>query len=272
MTSSRGWPKRKFLSAFSTCSRRHLEGNRVKRLIWIISWSCLAVGVAVSLRAPRPAGATAIGPAYAALNADPPPGSSTEAKEPGEGVLIFEVKPDEVEIYLDDHYLGKASELRGRAQHGIRAGNRLVELRGGAERTFLQVVVPVNGTKIIRVAPVAPPAPTPAPASARSTATQPITAAACRARLDAWAATQSPKAEVTKSDIDRAIGEGCMDLILDQGMKDLDEALKLNRQAHAECTEKVNAWLDAHGMPRNTVMPLKDWQSIYKQVCPYLKL
>jgi len=129
----------------------------MKRRIWMISWLCLALGVALSLRAPRPAGGIAIGPAYAALNADPSPPSPAGPQEPGEGVLSFEVEPDDVEIYLDDHYLGKAGELRGRAVQSILAGNRLLELRLGRERTFLQVVVPVNGTKTIRVN-LAPPA------------------------------------------------------------------------------------------------------------------
>jgi len=155
-TSSRGHPKSKFLSVFSMYSRTHLEGNRVKRWIWMISWLCLAVGVALGLGAPRPAWGTAVGPAYAALNADPSPPSSAGAKEPGEGALSFEVEPDNVEIYLDDHYLGKAGELRGRALQGILAGNRLLELRLGRERTFLQIVVPVNGTKIIRLGPAEP--------------------------------------------------------------------------------------------------------------------
>ena len=128
----------------------------MKRWIWMISWSCLAVAVALSLGAPRPAGSTAIGAAYAALDADPSPPSSAGAKEPGEGMLSFEVEPDDVEIYLDDHYLGKAGELRGRALQGILAGNRLLELRLGRERTFLQVRVPVNGTKIIRLGPAEP--------------------------------------------------------------------------------------------------------------------
>lgn len=269
-TSRRGQPKSKFLSAFSMCSRTHLEGNRVKRWIWMISWSCLAVGVAVSLRAPRPAGATAIGPAYAALNADPPPGSSAEAKEPGEGVLNFEVEPDDVEIYLDNHYLGKAGELRGRALRGIRAGNRLVELRRGAERTFLQVVVPINETKIIRVAPVAAPASAPVPA--RSTATQPITLAACRARFDAWAATQSPETKISLSDIDRAIGEGCSDLMFHFDDEAFEKSQRAYKRELDKCTEKVGAWLEAHGMPRDTKMPLKDMQAIFRQVCPHLKL
>ncbi len=119
----------------------------------MISWSCLTVGVALGLGAPRPAGGTAVGTAYAALNADPSPPSSAGAKELGEGVLSFEVEPDNVEIYLDDHYLGKAGEFRGRALQGILAGSRLLELRLGRERTFLQVKVPVHGTKIIRLGP-----------------------------------------------------------------------------------------------------------------------
>jgi hypothetical protein len=66
------------------------------------------------------------------------------------------VEPDDVEIYLDEHYLGRAGELRGRTVEGILAGNRLLELRLGGERTFLQVVVPVNGTRTIRVNLAAP--------------------------------------------------------------------------------------------------------------------
>jgi hypothetical protein len=68
------------------------------------------------------------------------------------------VEPGDVEIYLDDQYLGRADELRGRPVEGIVAGNRLLELRWGADRTFLQIVVPVNGTKTIRLN-LAPPRP-----------------------------------------------------------------------------------------------------------------
>ncbi len=63
-----------------------------------------------------------------------------------------------MEIYLGEQYLGRAGELRGREVGGILAGNRLLELRRGGERTFLQVLVPVKGTRIIRLnlAPLAP--------------------------------------------------------------------------------------------------------------------
>jgi len=66
-------------------------------------------------------------------------------------MLRFDVKPDDVEIYLDEQYLGRAGELRGREVGGIIAANRLLELRRGGERTFLQVVVPVRGTRTIRL-------------------------------------------------------------------------------------------------------------------------
>ena len=123
----------------------------MKRQIWVISWSCLALGVALSLWIHPAAWGEAVRQASTPRVTVPSLLSSDGAKEPGEGVLSFEVEPDDVEIYLDDHYLGRAGELRGRTLEGILAGNRLLELRLGGERTFLQVVVPVNGTKIIRL-------------------------------------------------------------------------------------------------------------------------
>ena len=84
--------------------------------------------------------------------------SQVDRQQPGEGVLHFEVEPDEVEVFLDDQYLGRAHELRGRPVKGILAGNRLLELRWGADRTFLQVIVPVSGSKTIRLN-LAPPGP-----------------------------------------------------------------------------------------------------------------
>jgi hypothetical protein len=75
-----------------------------------------------------------------------------------EAALRFEVEPSDVEIYLDDQYLGRADELRGRPIEGVVAGNRLLELRRGADRTFLQIVVPPDGAKTIRVN-LAPPVP-----------------------------------------------------------------------------------------------------------------
>ena len=95
--------------------------------------------------------ANAIGPVLTALVADSSPLSTARAQELGEGAFRFEVEPDDVEIYLDEHYLGRAGELRGRTVEGILTGNRLLELRWGGERTFLQVVVPVNGTRTIRL-------------------------------------------------------------------------------------------------------------------------
>ncbi len=94
--------------------------------------------------------------ASAAPTADASPPSAARPQELDEGALRFEVEPDDVEIYLDEHYLGRAGELRGRTVEGILAGNRLLELKLGGERTFLQVVVPLNGTRTIRVNLAAP--------------------------------------------------------------------------------------------------------------------
>ncbi len=99
-----------------------------------------------SRAAAKPAGSVVTVPA-----ADPSAPSTVRPQELGEGAFRFEVEPDDVEIYLDEHYMGRAGELRGRTVEGILAGNRLLELRWGGERTFLQVVVPVNGTRTIRV-------------------------------------------------------------------------------------------------------------------------
>jgi hypothetical protein len=94
--------------------------------------------------------------------ADQEPRSPRGGPDHREGALRFEVEPGDVEIYLDDQYLGRAGELLGRPIEGVVAGNRLLELRRGADRTFLQIVVPPDGTKTIRVnlaAPVAPGSP-----------------------------------------------------------------------------------------------------------------
>jgi hypothetical protein len=123
---------------------------------WMMLGASFAIGISLSLWANR---AEAVGGFVDSwLAADQEPRSPDERQQPGEGVLHFEVEPDEVEIYLDDQYLGRAHELRGRPVKGILAGNRLFELRWGADRTFLQVVVPVNGTKTIRLN-LAPPRP-----------------------------------------------------------------------------------------------------------------
>ena len=123
----------------------------MKRWPWVILPAWVALGVTLNLRTARPAGATNISLVSKAAAVDQAPPSSAKPQEPGEGVLSFEVEPDDVEIYLDDHYLGRAGELRGRTLGGILAGNRLLELKLGGERTFLQVVVPASGTRTIRL-------------------------------------------------------------------------------------------------------------------------
>ncbi|MBF8260991.1 MAG: hypothetical protein HW376_520 [candidate division NC10 bacterium] len=131
-------------------------GKRMARRPWMILMASFAIGITLSLWTIR---ADAVGGFVMSwLAADQGPRSPGDRQQPGEGVLHFEVEPDEVEIYLDDQYLGRAHELRGRPVKGILAGNRLLELRWGADRTFLQVVVPVNGTKTIRLN-LAPPGP-----------------------------------------------------------------------------------------------------------------
>lgn len=123
---------------------------------WMILMASFAIGITLSLWTIR---ADAVGGFVVSwLAADQEPRSPGDRQQPGEGVLHFEVEPDEVEIYLDNQYVGRAHELRGRPVKGVLAGNRLLELRWGADRTFLQVVVPVNGTKTIRLN-LAPPGP-----------------------------------------------------------------------------------------------------------------
>ncbi len=124
-------------------------------MLWNIPCVWLALGL--NLWTDRPGEAGTISLASTAPAPDPSPPTSARPQELGEGILRFEVEPDDVEIYLGEQYLGRAGELRGREVGGIIAGNRLLELRRGGERTFLQVVVPVKGTRTIRLN-LAPPA------------------------------------------------------------------------------------------------------------------
>ena len=128
----------------------------MNRWLWKNAWACFVLVVLLNLLAPRPSEVSTTASASAEPAADPSPRSAARPPAPDEGALRFEVEPDDVEIYLDEHYLGRAGELRGRAVEGILAGNRLLELRRGGERTFLQVVIPLNGTRTIRVNLAAP--------------------------------------------------------------------------------------------------------------------
>ena len=120
-------------------------------MLWNIPCAWLALGLDLNLWTDRPREARAISLASTAPAPDPSPPTSARPQQLGEGILRFGVEPDDVEIYLGEQYLGRAGELRGRAVGGIILGNRLLELRRGGERTFLQVVVPLNGTRTIRV-------------------------------------------------------------------------------------------------------------------------
>lgn len=147
------WPPPKDAVASHSGMARQpvLAGKGVTRQPWKNAWTSLVLGVALTIWIPRPTGAKAIGLVSTAEVTDPSPPSSARSREQGDGVLRFEVEPDDVEIYLDEQYLGWAGELRGRAVEGILVGNRLLELRWGTDRTFLQVLVSPNGTKTIRV-------------------------------------------------------------------------------------------------------------------------
>ena len=113
---------------------------------------CLPILVVLSVPMVFPAEAVALRPVPLLPVADSAsPFPPTPSPAHGAGVIRFEVEPDEVEVYLDEQYLGRANELRGRALEGVVAGNRLLELRSGGERTFLHVVVPQNGTRTIRL-------------------------------------------------------------------------------------------------------------------------
>lgn len=123
----------------------------MKRRLLRISEVALAVVVAQCLWTVWPAKVGAVGLDGVVAVGDLPAATSAKPQELGEGRLRFEVEPDDVEIYLDERYLGRAGELRGREVEGILAGSRLVDLRWGGERTFLEVVVPVGGTRTIRL-------------------------------------------------------------------------------------------------------------------------
>jgi len=51
---------------------------------------------------------------------------------------------------------------------------------------------------------------------------KPISAAACSARFDAWASTLPKGAKVNRWDVDRAIGDGCSELMISGAQKGLD--------------------------------------------------
>src|SRR3989304_8574708 len=105
-------------------------GKRVARRPWMILMASFPIGIPPSLWTIR---ADAVGGFVMSwLAADQEPRSPSDRQQPGEGVLHFEVEPDEVEIYLDDQYLGRAPELRGRPITGILAGTGLWGLAGGA--------------------------------------------------------------------------------------------------------------------------------------------
>lgn len=111
----------------------------------------LALVAALGLWMARPAGVRAalLDEAVAAGDEASSPSAGLQMRVAGG--LRFEVEPDDVEIYLDERYLGRAGELRGREVEGVRAGNRLVDLRWGGERTFLEVLVPSTGTRTVRL-------------------------------------------------------------------------------------------------------------------------
>lgn len=123
----------------------------MKRWLLKISAVTLVCVALLCLGTARPAKVVAAPLDGAVATGDQAPAPSARPPELGTGRLRFEVEPDDVEIYLDERYLGKASELRGREVEGILAGSRLVTLQWSGERTFLEVVVPVGGTRTIRV-------------------------------------------------------------------------------------------------------------------------
>ncbi len=123
----------------------------MNRSWWTTFPAWVALGNVLNLWSDRPVQGKAVHVVPTTRLADQASPSSSSPEELGEGAFRFEVEPDDVEIYLDEHYLGRAGELRGRAVGGILPGNRLLELRLGGERTFLQVVVPVNETRTIRL-------------------------------------------------------------------------------------------------------------------------
>ena len=57
-------------------------------------------------------------------------------------------------------------------------------------------------------------------------ASKPISAAACSARFDAWAATLPKGTKVNRWDVDRAIGDGCSEIMISRMQKGLDASDK----------------------------------------------
>jgi len=129
------------------------------RRVWRVVGACLALWAAMADARPLRAEAARHGllsPATESQRLAP------DRQGPEEGAIRFDVEPADVEIYLEDLFLGMAGELRGRPVEGLASGSRLVELRWRGERTFLQVIIPSKGTATVRLnlasfAPGAPP-------------------------------------------------------------------------------------------------------------------
>jgi hypothetical protein len=96
---------------------------------------------------------------------DPPPPPQPTApipdrpqphQPPGDGALNVQVSPHDARITLDGQYIGEAGEVARIAEIPVALGRHLLDIRVGAERTFMDVVVWPGRTTPVRLALDAP--------------------------------------------------------------------------------------------------------------------
>jgi len=67
-------------------------------------------------------------------------------------------------------------------------------------------------------------------------------AAACKARFDTWFAAQPRGTKASKADVDRAVRQGCTDLILEQATQELDAQRRAAEAAKWEKRARESEW------------------------------
>lgn len=86
----------------------------------------------------------------------PMPDRPLPQEPPGDGSVNLQVSPPEARISLDGQFIGEAHEVARIAEIPVAAGRHLLEIRVGAERTFMNVVVSPGRTTPVRLALDAP--------------------------------------------------------------------------------------------------------------------
>jgi len=81
----------------------------------------------------------------------PMPERSSPQQPPGDGSVNLQVSPPEAKVVLDGRYIGEAHEVARIAEIPVAAGRHLLEIRVGAERTFMDVVVSPGRTTPVRL-------------------------------------------------------------------------------------------------------------------------